>query len=168
MPDSERVTPVEGTHTAVQPVTGSARRRLMPWIIMAIAIVVVPAVAIAAVIATMDLVRDFRYPVNVTISLSYVSDSGRAYSCTYDYSTPKSAPMPADIAQQMNEQDWSQTGQLMYEWAKTHRAAAGSTWGLAMDEFVRFPPWLVQTEDGSEYELWSRQRPGGDCEDGLQ
>lgn len=168
MPNSERATPVGDARAVVQPVTGSTRRRLTPWIITAIAIAVVPAVALAAVIATVDLVRDFSYPVNVTISLSYVNDGGRTYTCTYDYSTPRSAPMPAGIAQQMNERDWSQTGQLMYEWAKTHRAAAGSTWGLAMDEFVKFPPWSVHTESGSEYELWSRERPGGNCEDGLR
>lgn len=133
-----------------------------------IAVVAAFAIAVTAVNVVLAAVRNSLYTTNVTVSLSYVGDDGRTYSCTWDYSTPNSAPMPAAIAQQMNERDWSQTGQRMYEWAKTHRAAESSTWGLAMDEFVRFPPWQVQTDTGSTHELWSKARPGSTCEDGLR
>ena len=44
---------------------------------------------------------------------------GNTYSCTYDYRIPNSALVPDSIAAQMdsiaaqmNEHDWSQTGQL--------------------------------------------------------
>ena len=122
---------------------------------------------------------------NVTIALSYVGDDGRTYSCTYDYRTSDRLPMPTDIAESMNERDWSQTGQLIYDWAKSHPAESWTTeddlpsddprstradasWSLAMDRYVEFPPWLVDTENGSEYELWSEVRPGSTCVDGLR
>ncbi|WP_439902157.1 hypothetical protein [Microbacterium azadirachtae] len=149
------------------PVAPGRTRRLRPWLIAVIAVVGAIAIAATAVSVALAVLRDSRYTTNVTLSLSYVGDDGRTYSCTYDYSTPNSAPMPPAVARQMNERDWSRTGQRMYEWAKTHRAAEGSTWGLAMDEFVRFPPWQVKTDTGSTHELWSRERPGGTCEDGL-
>lgn len=122
---------------------------------------------------------------NVTISLSYVGDDGQTYSCTYDYRTSKRLSMPADIAKGMNERDWSQTGQLVYEWAKSHPAEhwttedelpaddpestrADASWGLAMDRYIKFPPWTIETDNGSEYELWTEARPGSNCEDGLR
>ncbi|SFR52533.1 hypothetical protein SAMN04488591_1730 [Microbacterium azadirachtae] len=150
------------------PVAPGRTRRLRPWLIAVIAVVGAIAIAATAVSVALAVLRDSRYTTNVTLSLSYVGDDGQTYSCTYDYSTPNSAPMPPAVARQMNERDWSRTGQRMYEWAKTHRAAEGSTWGLAMDEFVRFPPWQVKTDTGSTHELWSRERPGGTCEDGLR
>lgn len=125
-------------------------------------------VAVAVLELALKLVFGFGYTTDVTISLSYVGDDGRLYACTYDYSTPDDARMPPAIAAQMNARDWSGTGQRIYEWAKSHRAAEGSTWGPAMDEFVRFPPWQVPTPTGSTYALWWEARPGSTCEDGLR
>ena len=93
--------------------------------------------------------------------------------------------MPAAVAENMNARDWSQTGQLMYEWAKTHPAEswttqdelpgddpqstrADATWALAMVEYIEFPAWTVETAEGTEYELWWEVRDGGTCEEGLR
>ena len=137
------------------------------------------------VIGALALVGRWDLTTNVTISLHYTGDDGRAYSCVYDYRTPNRLPMPPAIAEEMNARDWSQTGPRMYEWAKNHPAAswttqdefpaddprstrADATWGAAMEKFVRFPPWQVETDHGSEYALWSNARPGSNCEDGLR
>ncbi|OZB80153.1 hypothetical protein [Microbacterium sp. 13-71-7] len=149
------------------PTAPARRRRLKPWLIAVVAVAAALTIPVAAVNVILVGVRNSLYTTNVTISLSYVSDSGRTYSCAYDYSTPNSAPMPDAVATQMNQRDWSHTGQLMYEWSKAHRAAAGSTWGLAMDEFVKFPAWRVDSSSGAGYELWSKAQPGSNCEDGL-
>ena len=155
------------------------RRRRLRWLTGLAATAVLLLVAVAV------LTQRFGYTTNVTIPLSYVSDSGQTYSCTYDYRTPDRLPMPAAIAEQMNERDWSGTGQLIYDWAKTHPAEhwtteedlpaddprstrADASWGLAMDRYVTFPPWLVDGESGAEYELRWEARPGSDCEDGLR
>ena len=37
-----------------------------------------------------------------------------------------------------------------------------------MDEYIDFPPWQIETEHGSEYELWHEVRPGSTCVDGLR
>lgn len=141
--------------------------------------------ALVAIIATVILVQRPGFTTNVTISLSYVGDDGQTYSCTYDYSTPDRLPMPADIAESMNSRDWSQTGQDIYEWAKSHPAEhwttedelpaddprstrADASWGLAMEEFVTFPPWQIDAGDGDEYALWQEARAGSNCEDGLR
>lgn len=122
---------------------------------------------------------------DVTIALSYVGDDGRTYSCVYDFRTSDRLRMPSDIADEMNGRDWSQTGQLIYEWAKAHPADSGVTddeppaddsesarasasWGLALEHFIEFPPWTIDTGDGPEYELWMEARPGGTCENGLR
>ncbi|WP_295033018.1 hypothetical protein [uncultured Microbacterium sp.] len=136
------------------------------WVV--IIVLAVPVVFIDGIVVALVTLRNATYTTNVTISLSYLNDAGRTYSCTYDYSTPNDAPMPPAIARQMNNQDWSATGQQMYEWSKTHRAAEGSTWGLAMEEFVKFPGWQVDTPTGSTHELWWQERPGSNCEDGLR
>lgn len=101
---------------------------------------------------------------NVSIPLSYVGDDGRTYSCTYDYRTLDRLPMPDAIAEEMNDRDWSETGQLIYEWAKAHPDAS---WSLAVDRYIEFPPWTIETDNGSEYELWRETRAGSNCEDGL-
>lgn len=122
------------------------------------------------------------YSTNVSIALRYVADDGRTYSCTYDYSTPDDIPMPASVARQMNEKDWSETGQLMYEWTRAHptdsaqrelaaddpRADPVATWSAAMDTFIVFPPWSVETDTGSTYVLRSEARDGSNCEEGLR
>lgn len=122
---------------------------------------------------------------NVTIALSYVGDDGRTYSCTYDYRTSDRLPMPTDVADEMNGRDWSHTGQLIYDWAKTHPAEswttddelaaddpgstrAAASWNLALDRYIRFPPWTIDAGNGPEYELWMEARAGSDCEDGLR
>lgn len=156
------------------------RRRLVRWLI------VVAGTALVVIVAMVALVS-WRpgFTTNVTIPLSYVADDGQTYSCTYDYRTPDHLPMPADIAERMNARDWSRTGQDIYEWAKSHPAEhwtteeelpaddpgstrADASWSLAMDRYVRFPPWRIQTEDGEEYGLWWEQRRGSNCEDGLR
>ncbi|WP_336631422.1 MULTISPECIES: hypothetical protein [unclassified Microbacterium] len=143
------------------------------------------AVGLGVLVAAIALGQRSSLTTNVTIALSYVGDDGRTYSCTYDYRTPKRLPMPADIAQDMNGRDWSETGRLVYEWAKNHHAETWTTqddlpaddpqstraeasWALAMERFVRFPPWTVDAGDGPEYELWWEARQGSDCEDGLR
>lgn len=123
------------------------------------------------------------YSTNVTIALRYVADDGRTYACTYDYSTRDEAPMPPSVARQMNERDWSGVGQLVYDWAKSHptdssdrelsaddahRADAAATWSVAMDRYIVFPHWSVQTESGSGYELRTQARPNSNCEEGLR
>ncbi|WEK60725.1 MAG: hypothetical protein P0Y60_15700 [Candidatus Microbacterium colombiense] len=122
------------------------------------------------------------YSTNVTIPLHYVTDDGRTYSCTYDYSTPDDIPMPASVARQMNEKDWSRTGQLMYEWARAHptdsaqrelaaddpAADPAATWSAATDMYIVFPPWSVETDTGEVYVLRSEARDGSDCEEGLR
>lgn len=158
------------------------RRRGRPWLI---AITAIAAVVIVVIVALFVIGRRPWLTTNVTISLSYVADDGQTYSCTYDYRTSERLPMPADIAESMNDRDWSQTGQLIYEWAKDHPAEhwttddelpaddpgstrADASWALAMDEYVEFPPWHIDTENGRDYELWSEARPGSNCEDGLR
>lgn len=161
------------------PSAPQARRRRARWLIACAvaAVVVVGALLVPAL--RLDLAT------NVTIALSYVGDDGRTYSCTYDYRTPHRLPMPASTAESMNERDWSRTGQLIYEWAKQHPAGAWTTqdelpadhprstraeasWALAMDRFVRFPPWTIDTGNGPEYELWWAARAGNTCADGLR
>lgn len=158
------------------------RRRGARWLIAITAIV---AIAWVFVVALVVIGQRPWLTTNVTIPLSYVGDDGRTYSCTYDYRTSERLPMPDDIAESMNERDWSQTGQLIYEWAKNHPAeswttedelpadAPGSTradasWNLAKDRYIEFPPWLIDTDDGREYELWWEVRPGSTCVDGLR
>lgn len=170
------------THDAAPPSRLVRRRRRVRWLIALTVTASVVILALAAMIVIGQ--RPWLRP-DVTISLSYVGDDGRTYSCTYDYSTSERLRMPADIAEIMNERDWSQTGQLIYEWAKDHPAEhwttedelpaddpdstrADASWGLAMDRYVEFPPWLIDTDDGREYELWWRSRPGSNCEDGLR
>lgn len=154
-------------------------RQGVRWLIAASATVIV--VIIAMIVSG----QRFSLTTNVTIALSYVGDDGRTYSCTYDYRTPDRLPMPADIAKSMNARDWSQTGQRIYEWAKSHPAESWTTeselppddlrstradasWGLAMDQYVTFPPWTVDAGEGPEYELWQEARAGSNCEDGLR
>lgn len=161
---------------------GSARPRRRVWGIIGIA----AAALVALVIVTMAILDSkLGFTTNVTISLSYVADDGQKYSCTYDYSTPDRLPMPADIAESMNSRDWSQTGQEIFEWAKSHPAEhwttedelpaddpgstrADATWGLAMEKYVTFPPWLIDAGDGEEYALWWEARAGSNCADGLR
>lgn len=155
------------------------RRRRARWLIG------LAAIAFVIVVATIVLVQKLGITTNVTISLSYVGDDGQTYSCVYDYSTPNRLPMPTDIAERMNSRDWSQTGQEMYEWAKSHPAGhwttedelpaddpgstrADASWALAMEKYVRFPPWRADAGNGDEYELWWEARAGSDCEDGLR
>ena len=157
-------------------------RRRTGWLVAVIAVVVA---AVLLVAAAWVLGRRVDLITNVTIALSYVGDDGRTYSCTYDYRTPHRAPMPPEIAEEMNDRDWSQTGQLIYEWAKTHPAESWSTedelpaddpgstsadrsWALALDRFITFPPWTIETAEGPEYALWWEARRGSDCEDGLR
>ncbi|WP_136052237.1 hypothetical protein [Microbacterium sp. K36] len=159
-----------------------SRRRRTGWLVAAIA-VVVAAVLLTA--AAWVLGRRGDLATNVTIALSYVGDDGRTYSCTYDYRTPHHAPMPPEVAAEMNDRDWSQTGQLIYDWAKTHPAEswttedelpaddpgstrADSSWALALDRYITFPPWTIETENGPEYALWWEARQGSNCEDGLR
>lgn len=156
------------------------RRRPRPgWLIA--------AVLLAIVLAAGAILLFPRSPLstNVTIPLSYIGDDGRTYSCTYDYRTSDRLAMPSPIASDMNARDWSQTGQLIYDWAKTHPADAWTTqdelpaddpestradasWALAMARYIDFPPWLIDTPDGQEYELWVEAREGSNCEDGLR
>lgn len=168
---------------SVPPPSGLVRRRRgVRWLI---ALTATAVVVIGALVAVIAIGQRPWLTTDVTISLSYVGDDGRTYSCTYDYSTSERVRMPADIAESMNERDWSDTGQLIYDWAKDHPAEhwttedelpaddpestrADASWSLAMDRYVEFPPWLIDTDDGGEYELWSRARPGSDCEDGLR
>lgn len=155
------------------------RRRRGRWLIA------ITTTAFVAIVATIALTQKFGHTTNVTIALSYVGDDGRTYSCTYDYRTPNRLPMPATIAKSMNARDWTQTGQLIYEWAKSHPAESWTTedeipadapdstradasWGLAMDRYVKFPPWLIDAGNGPEYELWWEARTGSNCEDGLR
>lgn len=150
-----------------------------------IAAAAISLVAVAAIIATIPVVQRIGYTTNVTIALSYVGDDGRSYSCTYDYRTPNRLPMPAAIAASMNGRDWSQTGQLIYEWAKSHPAESWTTedelpaddsrstrpdasWSLAMDRYIEFPTWTIDAGSGPEYELWWEVRAGSNCEDGLR
>ena len=158
------------------------RRRGTRWLIAAIV-----AVALAGVsLLTMFLLGQRLYlNTDVTIALSYVGDDGRTYSCTYDYRTSDRLPMPTSTAESMNERDWSGTGQLIYEWAKSHPAESWTTeddlpaddprstradasWSLAMDRYIQFPPWTVDTGEGPEYELWWEARAGSDCAEGLR
>ncbi|MFJ2553065.1 hypothetical protein [Microbacterium sp. NPDC087591] len=158
----------------------SPTRRRRAWWVVAIA-----ATAAVITVAALALVHRPGFTTDVTIALSYVGDDGRTYSCTYDYKTPNRLRMPASIAESMNSRDWSQTGQLIYDWAKSHPAESWTTeddlpaddprstradasWGLAMEQYVRFPPWTVDAGDGPEYELWWEARAGSDCEDGLR
>ncbi|KQR40058.1 hypothetical protein [Microbacterium sp. Leaf159] len=158
------------------------RRPRTGWLIAVAATVAVAMVVIGAMIV---LGQRWWLTTNVTIALSYVGDDGHEYSCTYDYGTSDRLPMPTDIAESMNERDWSQTGQLIYDWAKTHPAESWTTeddlpaddprstradaaWNLAMERYVKFPPWLIETENGTEYELWWEVRPGSTCVDGLR
>lgn len=60
------------------------------------------AAVLVTAVGAVALVPRFGFTTNVTISLSYVSDEGRTYSCTYDYRTPNRLPMPDAIAEQMN------------------------------------------------------------------
>ena len=169
------------THSASPPVRTTHRRRRAWWLTAAIASAVV-----IAVVATMFVLGQRPWlTTNVTIPLSYVGDDGKTYSCTYDYCTSQRLAMPTPVADNMNARDWSQTGQLIYEWAKTHPAESWTTqdelpaddprstradasWALAMDEYIDFPPWQIETEHGSEYELWHEVRPGSTCVDGLR
>jgi hypothetical protein len=154
---------------AHRPAPPNLWRRFRPWLI-AMAVVVGTPVALVAIVVVVFFAWYYSVnTVNVSISLSYVSESGQTYSCTYDYTTPNNAPMPPDIAKQMNERDWSQTGQQIYEWAKTHPSGgADSTWSAAMDRYVSFPPWQLETDSGVTYALWSQARPGSNCEGGLR
>ncbi|MDF2559276.1 MAG: hypothetical protein K0R99_722 [Microbacterium sp.] len=159
---------------------GSIRSHRRAWWIIGIA-----AGALVVTVAAVVLVSRPGFTTNVTISLSYLGDDGQTYSCTYDYSTPDRLPMPADIAESMNSRDWSRTGQDIYEWAKSHPAEhwttedelpaddpgstrADASWGLAMEKYVTFPPWLIDAGDGEEYALWWEARAGSNCEDGLR
>lgn len=154
----------------------------MRWLIAAIVVIATAMIAFGAMFM---LGQRWYLNTNVTIPLSYVGDDGRTYSCTYDYRTSDRLPMPDAIAEEMNDRDWSETGQLIYEWAKNHPAEswttedelpaddpqstrAESSWSLAKDRYIKFPPWLIDTEDGREYELWWDARPGSNCEDGLR
>lgn len=154
----------------------------MWWLLGSGAIVLV---VLAVLVAVVVLLQRPGYTTNVTIPLSYVADDGQTYSCTYDYRTPDQLPMPDDIAESMNARDWSRTGQDIYEWAKSHPAEhwttedelpaddpgstrAEASWSLAMDEYVTFPPWRIDTADGTEYALWWEARAGSNCEDGLR
>lgn len=155
------------------------RRRGTRWPIAA------TVTALVIIVAMITIGQRFYLTTNVTIALSYVGDDGRTYSCTYDYRTPDRLPMPTHIAKSMNERDWSQTGQLIYEWAKSHPAESWTTedelpadsprstradasWGLAMDRYIEFPPWMIDAGDGAEYQLWTEARAGSNCEDGLR
>ncbi len=33
---------------------------------------------------------------------------------------------------------------------------------------LTFPPWTIETENGTEYALWWEARQGSNCEDGLR
>lgn len=169
------------SQSALQPSRPARTRRRTRWLIAVTAI----AATALVVVALFVIGQRPWLTTNVTISLNYVSDDGHTYSCTYDYRTSSRLPMPADIAESMNERDWSQTGQLIYDWAKSHPAESWTTedelpaddprstradasWSLAKDRYVVFPPWTIDTGDGREYELWWEQRPGSDCADGLR
>lgn len=169
------------TQSIPAPVERARRTRRLWWLIAATASVV--AIAIVGTIVVIGQ-RPW-LTTNVTIPLSYVGDDGKTYSCTYDYRTSDRVPMPSAVADNMNARDWSQTGQLMYEWAKTHPAEswttqdelptddpqstrADATWALAMDEYIEFPAWTVDTAQGAEYELWWEVRDGSTCVDGLR
>jgi hypothetical protein len=163
--------------------TTSVKRRGRRWFIgVSVVAVVFLAVALAMVSKMLGPPMPIGYSTNVTIALRYVADDGRTYSCTYDYGTPDDAPMPASVARQMNEKDWSETGQLMYDWAKNHPTDSGlrelaaddprpadapATWSAAMDRYIVFPPWQVQTDSGSEYALRTQARYDSNCEEGL-
>ncbi|PMC01903.1 hypothetical protein CJ226_16560 [Microbacterium sp. UMB0228] len=45
---------------------------------------------------------------------------------------------------------------------------ADSSWALALERFITFPPWTIETPEGPEYALWWEARQGSDCEDGLR
>ena len=75
------------------------------WVV--VIVLAAPVIFIDGIVVTLVTLRNATYTTNVTISLSYLNDAGRTYSCTYDYSTPNDAPMPPTIARQMNNQDWS-------------------------------------------------------------
>ena len=96
----------------------------MRWLI---ALTATAVVVIGALVAVIAIGQRPWLTTDVTISLSYVGDDGRTYSCTYDYSTSERVRMPADIAESMNERDWSDTGQLIYDWAKDHPAEHWTT-----------------------------------------
>jgi|EndMetStandDraft_3_1072993.scaffolds.fasta_scaffold134944_2 hypothetical protein len=171
-----------GTEMARPSSDPSRKRRLPLWLI---ALATTALIVIAAIVALCVIGQRPWLTTNVTIPLSYVGDDGHTYSCTYDYRTSERLPMPEDIAESMNERDWSQTGQLIYEWAKDHPAEswttedelpaddprssrADSSWSLAKDEYVVFPPWTIDTDDGRDFELWWEVRPGSTCADGLR
>ncbi|MFK4788219.1 hypothetical protein [Microbacterium sp. ZW T5_56] len=169
------------THPIPSPAGQLRSRRRTWWLIAATANVI----AIAIIGAIVIIGQRPWLTTNVTIPISYVGDDGKTHSCTYDYRTSDRAPMPAAVAENMNARDWSQTGQLMYEWAKSHPAESWTTqhelpaddpqstradasWALAMDEYIEFPAWTVETPEGTEYELWWEVRDGSTCEDGLR
>ncbi|MHC9046619.1 hypothetical protein ACYX8G_18705 [Microbacterium saperdae] len=171
-----------GAETAHPSSPSERGRRLRRWLIAGAA---TAFVVIVALVAMFFMGQRSWLTTDVTISLSYVGDDGHTYSCTYDFRTSKRVPMPADIAEDMNERDWSQTGQLIYEWARSHPAESWTTqdelpasdprstradasWSLAMDRYVRFPPWTVDAGNGPEYELWQEARAGSNCADGLR
>lgn len=141
--------------------------------------------ALVVVVAAIAILPKSGLTTNVTIPLSYAGDDGKFYFCTYDYRTSARLAMPTDIAESMNEKDWSQTGQLIYEWAKAHPAEhwtteeelpaddprstrAEASWSLAMDRYVKFPPWTIDAGNGPEYELSWTAREWSNCEAGLR
>ena len=92
---------------SVPPPSGLVRRRRgVRWLI---ALTATAVVVIGALVAVIAIGQRPWLTTDVTISLSYVGDDGRTYSCTYDYSTSERVRMPADIAESMNERDWSDT-----------------------------------------------------------